>query len=771
MKRLSILLLLLLGTLSTFAQIDQVKGTGIRNTSGKPTIDPPDLDISTEFALDVANRIVYIWNRVSEDWERQLHVTQASGAPSGDPGTGPKLYWDIDTGRVYRWTGSAWEELGTGSGSSYTSSQFRDSLASLSGVNRLDAAYIRNDTVSRMVNDSIIGYFVDGAEVGRDTFRTPGGGGGAVSSVNSQTGAVVLDADDVDDSATTNKFTTAGDISKLSGIESGATADQTATEIRDALETLTTSNRLDISAIDRIPLRDGVINRQTGNYVLVLADTTKVVEMNVGSSNTVTVPPQSSVGWPDNTYITISQYGAGATSVVAGSGVTIRSSADTLVSPGQYAPMVLKKIASDEWYLWNGTPAQATITGEALTKTDDTNVTATLTGSPSTALVNEANIALGWTGQLSAARGGTGSTAGAWLLTGTSILSGAATIAQATNQVNFLNGNILIGPTASTITASTKLDIRGTGTTTGNTIRTASSTNTETMTLTDGGNLTLAVGAMQVPVSVGYKLSGGGWTVKSGTVSSLTGITYTSTNYSGPHIFTSSTLGAADTHYRGMTLNFNWSPLPGTNEFTALNLTPSLGRNTAGGTRTATGIVYNPTINVEPDVHYGIRIVTKKAKNGFGVSAPTAAVHIRADTVNNNVLTYESEAASDNPTMTILQNRVATTNATLTTLHTLAIPASNTMLIKGFVVARRTGGTSGTAEDGAAYEFTAVYKNVAGTATVIGSTIITAVGEDQVGWDCQLNVSSGNVLIQVQGAADNNVTWHLSELKTMKVGS
>lgn len=48
------------------------------------------------------------------------------------------------------------------------------------------------------------------------------GGGGAVDSVNGQTGVVVLDADDIDDAATTNKFTTSSDISKLAGIESGA---------------------------------------------------------------------------------------------------------------------------------------------------------------------------------------------------------------------------------------------------------------------------------------------------------------------------------------------------------------------------------------------------------------------------------------------------------------------------------------------------------------------------------------------------------------------
>jgi hypothetical protein len=43
-----------------------------------------------------------------------------------------------------------------------------------------------------------------------------------VDSVNTQTGAVVLDADDIDDSATTNKFTTQSEIDKLAGIEAGA---------------------------------------------------------------------------------------------------------------------------------------------------------------------------------------------------------------------------------------------------------------------------------------------------------------------------------------------------------------------------------------------------------------------------------------------------------------------------------------------------------------------------------------------------------------------
>lgn len=43
-----------------------------------------------------------------------------------------------------------------------------------------------------------------------------------VDSVNAQTGAVVLDADDIDDTLTTHKFTTAADLTKLGGIEAGA---------------------------------------------------------------------------------------------------------------------------------------------------------------------------------------------------------------------------------------------------------------------------------------------------------------------------------------------------------------------------------------------------------------------------------------------------------------------------------------------------------------------------------------------------------------------
>lgn len=54
-----------------------------------------------------------------------------------------------------------------------------------------------------------------------------------------------------------------------------------------------------------------------------------------------------------------------------------------------------------------GTISGSDVTGAALTKTDDTNVTLTLGGTPTTALLVAASLTLGWTGQLGLTRGGT----------------------------------------------------------------------------------------------------------------------------------------------------------------------------------------------------------------------------------------------------------------------------------------------------------------------------------------------------------------------------
>jgi len=91
-----------------------------------------------------------------------------------------------------------------------------------------------------------------------------------------------------------------------------------------------------------------VANEQTASYTLALTDLATVITMNVASANNLTVPPNSTVAFPVGTQILIYQAGAGTTTIVAGSGVTVRTQTGLDLS-GQYAVAGLLKLATDEW--------------------------------------------------------------------------------------------------------------------------------------------------------------------------------------------------------------------------------------------------------------------------------------------------------------------------------------------------------------------------------------------------------------------------------------
>lgn len=159
-------------------------------------------------------------------------------------------------------------------------------------------------------------------------------GGGAVDSVNGQTGVVVLDAGDISN-------TPAGGIS--------------ATTAQAAI------NELDTEKLDaRITYR-----RETTGYSLDATDLASinggkslVIELNSASSITLTIVANATQAFPVGTIITITQYGTGTASVAAAGGVTIRSSSGLLTAPGQYSPMVIEKVGTNEWYLFNGSVSQ-----------------------------------------------------------------------------------------------------------------------------------------------------------------------------------------------------------------------------------------------------------------------------------------------------------------------------------------------------------------------------------------------------------------------------
>lgn len=99
-----------------------------------------------------------------------------------------------------------------------------------------------------------------------------------------------------------------------------------------------------------------VWRQATDNDTLVLADAENAVEMNAATAKAFTVPPNSSVAFPVGTKILLARAGAGAVTVLEGSGVTIRNrlagSPQTHTLSGQYSVVTLVKRDTNTWYLY-----------------------------------------------------------------------------------------------------------------------------------------------------------------------------------------------------------------------------------------------------------------------------------------------------------------------------------------------------------------------------------------------------------------------------------
>lgn len=122
------------------------------------------------------------------------------------------------------------------------------------------------------------------------------------------------------------------------------------------IPTASSSNRGALSASDWTTFngkKDSLnsFSRKTASYTLMLGDKDKVIEMNVGSANTLTIPTNASVAFTIGTEITIMQYGAGQTTIAQPGGVTIRSKGGYLKIADQYTGVTLVKVGTDEWYL------------------------------------------------------------------------------------------------------------------------------------------------------------------------------------------------------------------------------------------------------------------------------------------------------------------------------------------------------------------------------------------------------------------------------------
>lgn len=161
-------------------------------------------------------------------------------------------------------------------------------------------------------------------------------------------------------------------------------------------------------------------------------------------------------------------------------------------------------------------------------------------------------------------------------------------------------------------------------------------------------------------------------------------------------------------------------------------------------------------------------------QNSNATISDTGFLHVTQTTLGNEVLRLESTATNSDPSERVYQNRVTTTDATPTTIHTFAIPADTVVLIEAISVSRRTGGSfsfggsfqpSGVG-DGGRIQRIVSFSNVSGTVFLIG-TPEGSVGADgqhlyNAGVDLTFTISGTDVLCQVTGVANTDMVWHLT---------
>ena len=160
--------------------------------------------------------------------------------------------------------------------------------------------------------------------------------------------------------------------------------------------------------------------------------------------------------------------------------------------------------------------------------------------------------------------------------------------------------------------------------------------------------------------------------------------------------------------------------------------------------------------------------------NGAGSIALSTAQDIRtsasptfaSETISGAGAFFEIQDTTAAVDMKVSMNTVNTTNATVTTISTVPTVTDTVMILEVKVMGRRTGGAAGSAGDSATYIRTVRVKNIGGTVS-LASLQSDFTSEDQSSFNATISVSGTNAIVQVTGAANNNMTWKSVVTKTL----
>jgi hypothetical protein len=90
---------------------------------------------------------------------------------------------------------------------------------------------------------------------------------------------------------------------------------------------------------------------KAANFTFALADAGKNHHVNAAGAVVATIDTDANVNFPVGTILGLGRYGAGAVSLAAAAGVTIRSKGGLLAIGNQFGFLSLQKIAANEWWV------------------------------------------------------------------------------------------------------------------------------------------------------------------------------------------------------------------------------------------------------------------------------------------------------------------------------------------------------------------------------------------------------------------------------------
>ncbi len=317
--------------------------------------------------------------------------------------------------RVFVGSDGAFMEAVQHSGISFKNIQVTPTNIFIDGITNLST---QDRLIGQYSSTKSIGYITLGTGLSLSSgVLTASGSGGTVTSVSGTTNRITSTggATPVIDIAATyvgqTSLTTLGTIgtgvwqaTKIGLLYGGTNADLSATGgAGQYLKQITSGAAITVGTIPASDIASGAALSRTN-------DTNVTVTLGGSPTTALLAATSLTLGWTG----TLAESRGGTAQSTYATGDTLYASAANTLSKltgnittaKQYLSQTGSGAASaaPAW----ATIAGADITGAALTKVDDTNVTLTLGGTPATSLLRAASLTLGWTGTLGATRGGTG---------------------------------------------------------------------------------------------------------------------------------------------------------------------------------------------------------------------------------------------------------------------------------------------------------------------------------------------------------------------------